>query len=1003
MARTPDPQLQNLTRGQSKYEGWTLYTHGRTHYYVGHLESGWVVTDARDRVLYQDSRKRDCLLWLDAHVSEATDSPTASKPTTRERPREGKPAVPSRPTGKGPTPVGAITHPDKRANIPTADAQDFVSQEVEAVRQVRFARDESLDPQLVWRGKYDVETQAADDLVTDAPPIYIQEKIDPRVLVENLRRTAARPEDEPELTLFDSFDGLDGLDAVDFYQHDANWSNRMVLGDSLQVMASLAEREGLRGKVQMIYIDPPYGIKFGSNWQVSTDKRDVTDGKRQDAVREAEQIKAFRDTWELGIHSYLSYLRDRLLVSRDLLTDSGSCFVQIGDENAHLVRSLMDEVFGRENFAGQIYFYKTSSESTGAVPGTVDTLLVYARSSELMKFRPLRLEKRPGERGAKQYTKLISDDTGSIVPMTHGQILGRDPVPHGWRICRLGPLTSMGAQEARTVRYSFEGKDYPCPTNRHWSYDPSPGAEMDRLAALGRVRVSGKSLASILLFDDNPMSDLDNVWLDTGTGSFTEEQLYVVQTGQKVVQRCMLMTTDPGDLVLDPTCGSGTTAYVAEQWGRRWITIDTSRVALALARQRVMGARYPWYLLADSTNGHAKEQSLSSQVLPREQFGNDVRHGFVYGRVQHITLKAIASNPDIKEGMSRDEIDVAIKRHADFELLYDKPHEDKNKVRVAGPFTVESLSPHRSLAFAGGPDDANHESIAEADAAADALGPNFEQTILENLAKAGIQNGVRKERITFESSETYAGQYIQAIGSRSLPNDEQQEEAPRRVAIAIGPQYGTVSASYVKGAAREAIAVEDVSMLCILGFAFDPQVTGVTEGDGVTVEASDEGFASVAGARKLGRIPVLMVRMNADLLMGEELKKTGAGNLFTVFGEPDIDLEETADGWVVNLKGVDVYDPTTGEVRSNNTDLVALWMIDTDYNEESFFVRHCYFTGDNDPYKRLKTALKADIDEEAWESLYQTVSRPFPKPETGKIAVKVINDYGDEVMKVFEV
>jgi adenine-specific DNA-methyltransferase len=411
----------------------------------------------------------------------------------------------------------------------------------------------------------------------------------------------------------------------------------------------------------------------------------------------------------------------------------------------------------------------------------------------------------------------------------------------------------------------------------------------------------------------------------------------------------------------------------------------------------MMSARYPWYLLADSPDGFEKERSLTANTLPGQSFTGDIRHGFVYDRAQHITLKSIATNPDIRLGMSRDEIEAAIRRHADFELLYDKPFEDTKKVRVAGPFTVESLSPHRSLAFAGGPD---AESLGEREAAKNADAPNFEQSILDNLAKAGIQNGRRQERINFAAFETHAGEYVQAVGQRV---GDTNGEGPGRVAIAIGPQYGTVSPSYVKKAAREAMNAEDVDLLCVLGFAFDAQVTGVTEEDGVTVEATDQGFANVAGIRKLGRIPVLMVRMNADLLMGEELKKTGAGNLFTVFGEPDIAIEDTQEGLVVQLNGVDVYDPTTGEVRSNDTSRIALWMIDTNYNEESFFVRHCYFTGGNDPYKRLKTALKADVDEAAWESLYQTVSRPFPKPETGKIAVKVINDYGDEVMKVFEV
>ena len=530
---------------------------------------------------------------------------------------------------------------------------------------------------------------------------------------------------------------------------------------------------------------------------------------------------------------------------------------------------------------------------------------------------------------------------------------------------------------------------------------------MSRLLAARRLGVAGNTLSYVRYIEDFPAFPVNNFWDDTSIAGFGDPKLYVVQTNSKVIERCMLMCTDPGDLVVDPTCGSGTTAFVAEQWGRRWITIDTSRVALALARQRVMGAKYPWYLLADTPEGYAKEQSLTAQTLPRQTFSCDIRHGFVYQRVQHITLKSIANNPDIKEGMSREDIDAAIKRHAEFELLYDKPFEDNKKVRVAGPFTVESLSPHRSLAFAGRDGAAIQESVGETEAAKDANAPNFEQSILDNLAKAGIQNGRRKERISFAAFETYAGDYIQAVGERTLTTSDEQSEPsdgePVRVAIALGPQYGTVSASFIKSAAREAIHAEAVDLLCVLGFAFDPQVTGITEQDGVTVDTSDEGFASVEASRKLGRLPVLMVRMNADLLMGEELKKTGAGNLFTVFGEPDIAVDETPEGYVVNLRGIDVYDPTTGEVRSDDTGQIALWMIDTSYNEESFFVRHCYFTGGNDPYKRLKTALKTDIDADAWASLNSDVSRPFPKPETGKIAVKAINDYGDEVMKVFEV
>lgn len=903
----------------------------------------------------------------------------------------------SRKRASSPTPVESIKHGDKRTNLPTADAQEFVTPQVEEARQILVERNPSLDPQLVWRGKYGDESAASIDgsatLEADAPPIYIQEKIDPRVLVENLRRTAAQPEDEPELTLFDTFDGLDELDLVDFYQHQSNWSNRMILGDSLQVMGSLAEREELRGQVQMIYLDPPYGIKFGSNWQASTRKRDVKDGKVEDAAREAEQIKAFRDTWELGIHSYLSYLRDRLLVARELLTESGSCFVQIGDENVHLVRSLMDEVFGPENFCSVISFKTTSGAGsfaggTNVLPAVNNFVLWFARDISRIRYRTLYQWKSYSDSGTA-YTNVEEAD-GSRRRMTQEEQSGFAPAPG--RVFRRDQTTSQTTRVGQTTVFPV--------TIPEGTFRPSKGGwktnvqGMERLKHANRLTGAANTLYYIRYFDDFPVVSLTNFWDDTTTAGFGDPKLYVVQTNTRVIERCLLMCTDPGDLVLDPTCGSGTTAYVAEQWGRRWITVDTSRVALALARQRLMGAKFPYYLLADSERGRAKEGELAGKPLPPSPTKGDIRQGFVYERVQHITLKSIANNPDIKEGMSRQEIEDAVKGHADFETLYDRPFEDKRAVRVTGPFTVESLSPHRSLAFAGGADDAHRETISEQTGARQPDAPNFEQSILDNLARAGVQNGRRDERIEFASTEPYPGTFIQALGD---------SKDGARVGIAIGPQYGTVSQRFVKEAAREAIGEGSIDLLCVLGFAFDATAGDVTGEDNVTVDTSREGFASVAGERNLGRIKVLMVRMNVDLLMGEDLKKTGAGNLFTVFGEPDLQIDTNDDEVIVHLNGVDVYDPTTGKVRSNDPDQIALWMIDTDYNGDSFFVRHCYFTGGGDPYKRLKTALRAEIDADAWASLYATDSRPFAKPNSGKIAVKVINDYGDEVMKVFDV
>lgn len=892
----------------------------------------------------------------------------------------------ARNTQNGPTPVDSITHDEKRTNIPTADNVDFHDGTVlDEVRRVRYARDESLDPQLVWRGKYRPADEVDfydHDLIADAPPVYIQEKIDPRVLIENLRRTADRAEDEPELALFDSFDGLDDLQQIEYYEHDANWSNRLILGDSLQVMASLAEREKLRGKVQMVYIDPPYGVKFGSNWQVSTRSRTVKDGKPEDTPREVEQIKAYRDTWELGISSYLTYLRDRLLVSRELLTETGSCFVQISDENVHLIRSLMDEVFGSDNFQAQIAFTKTTGlESTSRVASQFDYLIWYAKDAASVRYRALFERKDPVEAGFN-YIELPD---GTRRSLTREEKTDPSSRPKGLMF-KASDLTKPGPG----AKYDIEmgGKSYS--SGRRWW--GTPKASLEKLIALNRVIPLGKTLGYVRYFEDFPLRRIGNLWQGFGGAV---NPIYVVQTNSDIVQRCMLMCTEPGDLVLDPTCGSGTTAYVAEHWGRRWITIDTSRVALALARQRLMGSLFPWYLLADSTEGQRQEDKLAGQKLEHPPASNDIRQGFVYERVLHITQSSIANNPDVHVGSSRTEVDAAIRRHAEFEHLVDKPYEDKSRVRVAGPFTVESLSPHRALSFRDW-----QEPASEAIAGRDAASPTFEQSILDNLAKAGIQNGTRSERIKFSAFESYAGSYIQAIGEQAEGNASATQT---KVGIAIGPQYGTVSAGYVKHAAREAIQAGDIDLLCMLGFAFDPNVTNVTETDGVAIEASDEGFAHIQGARQLGKLPVLMVRMNADLLMGEELKKTGAGNLFTVFGEPDIEINKTDSGYVVDLRGVDIYDPTTGEIRSNDTSQIALWMIDTDYNGESFFVRHCYFTGGGDPYKRLRAALQSDISEEAWESLYQTTSRPFPTPSEGnKIAIKVIDDYGDEVMKVFE-
>jgi adenine-specific DNA-methyltransferase len=904
--------------------------------------------------------------------------------------------------------VESIKHYDaSRKNIPTAEYQSVMNKEdQEAIRVAYERRNRDLDPQLVWRGK---DEQDWSDLVVHAPPLYIQEKVHPQALIKDLMKEtqAHEPAKPVQLDFFSDFNGIPkDADKTDFYTHDANWSNRMILGDSLQVMASLAEREGLKSQVQCIFIDPPYGIKFNSNFQWSTKSRQVKDGKREHITREPEMVKAFRDTWRDGIHTYLGYLRDRLTVSRDLLTQTGSIFVQIGDENLHTVRALLDEVFGSDNFISIIPFRKTGGLKSNYLDSIYDFILWYAKDSKTAKYRQLYHEKTAGEDGARAYRfELVNGELRSVESLDDPKI----------RLCTHGDITSQGNEISS---YTYRGRTF----RGGFKYKNPDG--LNQLAKAERIAWFGKTLRVVRYFDDFTSFPMNQNWSDTGISGFASDKRYVVETSTKVVERCVLMTTDPGDLVLDPTCGSGTTAYVAEQWGRRWITIDTSRVALALARTRIMGARYPYYILTDSPEGQQKEAQINrTQSSIKDTFGN-IRHGFVYERVPRITLKSIANNAEIdviwedfqarleplRENLNKllrqsweeweiprephqdwndeirqvhadwweqriarqKEIDASIAAKADSEYLYDKPYEDKKKVRVAGPFTVESLSPFRTLVV-----DENDELIdaATADPATKKERDNFATMILENLESAGVQQAHKEDKIDFDSVIPWPGRYI--CGEAHYREGDQK----KRAGIFIGPEFGTVSRQDLVEAAREA-GDADFDVLISCAFNYD---------------------APSSEFDKLGRIPILKARMNADLHMGSELKNTGKGNLFVIFGEPDIDIMHESEEIQVKINGVDVFDPTTGEVRSDNADGIACWFIDTDYNGESFFVRHAYFLGANDPYKSLKTTLKAEIDAEAWETLNSDLSRPFNKPTSGRIAVKVINHLGDEVMKVFEV
>lgn len=929
-------------------------------------------------------------------------------------------------TDNTPIEVSAFAHQDaKRKNIPTQEMQPIMTDKAkQAVRVSYERRNPDLDPQLIWRGKYDGD----EELSVLAPPLFVQEKVKPQVLIDDLRNQSKKnvPE-EAQLDLFADFNGLPNEDAkTEFYQHDCNWQNRMILGDSLSVMASLAAKEGMQGQVQCIYIDPPYGIKFNSNFQWSTTTTDVKDGK--DITREPEMVKAFRDTWKDGIHTYLSYLRDRIVIARDLLSDTGSIFVQIGSENVHRVRVLLDEIFGEENFVSMIFVQTTTGAGSPskllAPPDVGNYVLWYAkRGKEGMKYREIFRPKVFGAEGASAYKKL-EDSNGnrySIAQWEKKNGIEYSPEKQTeYRLYGLDNMTSQaGGENARPPIFLFGQKH--TITKGSWKTSVTG---IERLKKANRLDVSGNNkIGYVRYFLDFPAMPIPNVWNDTvGQNQFGGDKIYIVQTGLTVLQRCILMTTDPGDLVLDPTCGSGTTAYVAEQLGRRWITIDTSRVALALARARIMGARYPYYLLADSYDGQQKEAQITRTAPKTTPTSGNIRKGFVYERVPHITLKSIANNSEIDviyekfqsemvpilekfnqstgncfeewempfsideswSIISKDlhkkwwilrkerqkEIDASIAAKAECEFLFDRPYVDNKKVRVAGPFTVESLSPHRYI-----PVDENDNPICQ-DNSNDDDSSKFVNMILETLKVSGVQQAHKDDKINFLSVSPWPGSYICAEGRY------EEGETERRAAIFIGPEFGSVSRADLVEAVREAgEAGFDVLISC--AFNYD---------------------AASAEFNKLGKIPVLKAHMNADLHMAGELKNTGSGNLFVIFGEPDIEIIECADNKIqVKLRGVDVFHPNTGEVESSEPDEIACWFIDTDYDSESFFVRHAYFLGANDPYEALKKSLNTEINQDAWESLHSDLSRPFDKPESGRIAVKVINHLGDEVLKIFRI
>lgn len=797
-------------------------------------------------------------------------------------------------------PVTSYKHKDTRAHIPTQEESVKLSARDKHPVNKKYDYDPSLDPQLVWSGK----KEAGAELGVPTVPIYVQENIAPEAIIARIKAGALY---NPQLMLFGETAETQIKKAVEFYKHEDNWQNRMILGDSLLVMNSLLEKEGMRGQVQVIYIDPPYGIKFGSNWQTSTRKRDVRDNKVEDFIRQPEQVKAFRDTWELGVHSYLSYLRDRLLVARELLNESGSCFVQISDENIHLVRSVMDEVFGSENFISLIPFKTTSGLGSSSLKVVCDYIIWYSRSKNY-KFRRLFVEQSPA---AFSYLELLDGSIKTFASLKEA--------PKGARFFTSSDLVSSGNTPSCVFPFEYNGKIYEPGRNCSWKTNLNG---MKKLAASNRLVATGNTLRYKIYSDDFPVNEITNMWNDT-VGELTK--VYAVQTSWRIIQRCILMTTDPGDLVLDPTCGSGTSAFVAEQWGRRWVTTDTSRVALAIARTRLMTAKYSYYKLKDHGN---------------------LRAGFEYKSVPHITLRSLANDEEPER-----------------EVLYDQPVEDKNRVRVTGPFTVESLFPHRIS-------DAQEMVSTE----------RFVETVVSNLLRSGVQTGEKGARVEFVNLDILpSGPEVQASG------EYKTDQGLKKVAVSIGPEFGSIDDDFILDAVR--VAKHFADLLVVAATSFDASAFSVSP--------------EIEGIR------VMKVKINPDLSMGDLLKKTGSGNLFLAFGEPEVQVKKVKDGYTVEVVGVDVYDPVKSEIRSSGSGDpehdIAAWFIDTNYNGEAFFVTHAYFLGADKPYEKLKKALKANIDESAWDELYSTISRPFPEPKTGKIAIKVINHYGDEVMRVVDI
>lgn len=824
-------------------------------------------------------------------------------------------------------PIEHYEHIDKeRLNIPPVGLVTEKTDTDFGQKKKKYEFDPHLDPQLQWTGKtehtsFEVPTVS----------LHVHERIDPKTIINSVTKENKQPQ---QLSLFEQNE-KPLREAIEFYKHKEGWTNRLIAGDSLLVMNSLLEKEGMEGKVQMVYFDPPYGIKYGSNFQPFVNKRDVKDGKDEDLSHEPEMIKAFRDTWELGIHSYLTYLRDRFMLAKDLLHESGSIFVQISDDNVHHVREILDEVFGKENFVSNIAFQTTPYATSNYLAPVFDTIIWYSKKYSSLKYRQLFLSKESlGKTDAYKY--IDSPNGDSIRTLTKEEFVNPDLIPKDWKRFQSVSLISQGASST-PQGIDFDNKTWYPPTNSHWKVTVEG---LKNVIKKKRVFSTENSLRFKSYIDDFPISILHNIWTDLITGSFTESKKYVVQTNPKVLNRCILMSTDPGDLVLDITCGSGTTALVAESWGRRWLTCDTSRIALTLTKQRIMTASFDYYKLARHDEGIAA--------------------GFKYSTVPHLTLKNVANDePPVDE------------------ILYDQPIIDTKKIRITGPFTVESIPAPIVKDLEGA-----LESEMEADKSVVRTGETLRQ---DQWRDELLRTGVRAKGgaiMQFSRVEALAGtRYIQALG-------ETKGDKPEQVLVVFGPEHAPLEQRIVELALEEARYLKpDILLFC--AFQFDDEAAK-------DIDETPE---------KLIGFKLLKAQMNMDLQTEDLKKNRNTNQSFWLIGQPDVRLHEIAEGddtrkVKIEVMGFDYFNPKTGNIDSGGKKNIAMWLLDTDYDGRSLFPKQVFFpmAGATDGWSKLAKNLKAEIDEEMIEAFRGTESLPFVPGK--QIAIKIIDDRGIESLKI---